>query len=113
MFDKSIELYHEKDGVAIKINVSISKDFKTSIGTNLENWGHIEVSSTSTDENEKCFWDNMNFFLKAPKDLIKKDCKKELIDKGLYYKGFFKDLQNVFDELVDAGYLTRNCKKDY
>ena len=113
MFDKSIELYHEKDGVAIKVNINIGNDFKASIGTNLENCGYIEVSSTSTDENEKCFWDNMNFFLKAPKDLIKKDCKKELIDKGLYYKDFFKDLQNVFDELVDAGYLTRNCKKDY
>lgn len=113
MFDKSIELYHEKDGVVIKVNVSINKDFKTNLGTNLHNWGYIEVSSTSIDEKEQCFWDNMNFFLKAPKNLIKKECKKELIDKGFYYKGFFKDLQNMIDELVDAGYLTRDCKKDY
>ena len=113
MFDKSIELYHEKDGVAIKVNINIGNDFKTSVGTNLENFGHIEVSSVLIYEKNKCFWDNMNFFLKAPKDLIKKECKQELIDKGFYYKGFFKDLQNMISELVDAGYLTRDCKKDY
>ena len=113
MYDKSIELYHENNSVAIKVNVSIGKDFKSNLGTRLQNWGYIEVSSILIDESNQCFWDNMNFFLKAPKVLIKADCKHELTTKGLYYKGFFKDLQKMINELVDAGYLTRDCKKDY
>lgn len=113
MFDKSIESYHENNGVYIKVNVSITKDFKTNLGTRLQNWGYIEVSSISIDEKDKCFWDNMNFFLKAPKADMIKECKQELIDKGFYYNDFFKDLQNMIDELVDAGFLTRDCEKDY
>lgn len=113
MYDKSIELYHEKNGIVINININIGNDFKTNIGSKLQNWGCIEVSSASIYQKDKCFWDNMNFFLKAPKDLIRKECKNELIDKGFYYKGFFKDLQNMINELVDAGYLTRDFEKDY
>lgn len=113
MFDKSIELYHDTETCIIKLNVSISKDFKSNLGTRLENWGYIQIESPHLDNKESCFWDNMNFFLKAPKDLIKKQCKNELIDKGFYYKGFFKDLQKMINELVDAGYLTRDCEKDY
>ena len=115
MYDKSIELYHNEMPITavIKVNVSISKDFKTLVGTKTENWGYIEISSSNTNEYKVCFWDNMNFFLKAPKADIKEHCKQELIDKGFYYKGFFKDLQNMINELVEAGYLTRDCKKDY
>ena len=115
MYDKSIELYHDNPptNCVVKINVSIGKDFKTNVGTKLENWGFIEISSSVIDENRQCFWDNMDFFLKAPKADIRKECKQELIDKEFYYKGFFKDLQKMIDELVDVGYLTRDCKKDY
>ena len=113
MCDKSIESYRDTKFCTIKLNVSLSKDFKSNLGTRLENWGYIQVESPRLDDKEICFWDNMNFFLKAPKNKIKKDCKHELINKGLYYNGFFKDLQNMIDEMVNAGYLTRDCKKDY
>lgn len=113
MYDKSIELYHDTPNCVIKVNISIDKDFKPNIGTRLENFGYIQVESPRIDDGEICLWDNINFFLKAPEVLIKADCKRELTTKGLYYKGFFKDLQKMINELVDAGYLTRDCKKDY
>lgn len=113
MYDKSIELYHDTETCIIKINVSLSKDFKSNLGTRLENWGYIQVESPRLDDKGICFWDNINFFLKAPKEDIKKECKQELIDKGLHYKGIFSDIQDMINELIFAGYLTRDCEKDY
>lgn len=115
MYDKSIELNNDviPNSCLLKISVSIGNDFKTLVGTKLENWGYIEITSCCTREKTNCFWDNLNFFLKASKSEIKEQCENELINKGFYYKGFFKDLQKMIDELVDAGYLTRDCKKDY
>lgn len=110
---KDVVLYHDKNDVSIKVTVSVGKDYETQIGKPLENFGYIEIESVRIDDKEKCFWDNLNFFLKAPKADIEKECKSELIRKELFYKGIFKDLNDMLKDLLKAGYLTKECKKDY
>lgn len=110
---RDVSVCYDKNDVSIKVVVSVGKDYKTQIGKPLENFGYIEIESVRIDDKEKCFWDNLNFFLKAPKSDIEKECKSELIRKELFYKDIFKDLNGMLKDLVEAGYLTKECKKDY
>ena len=99
MVSNSITKYILLDEVSILINVDTNKKFKPKGG---ENWGYIEIESIHTDSGKgSCFWDNIDFFLES--DL--KECKYELIEKGLYEKGILKVIKKEINNIKKLGYL--------
>ena len=104
-----ISVYVGDDIAQIEIKVALSDDFKSSVGSRLENLGWIEISHvTSSDEHSgNMFWDNINFFVKSTKSELKKECQQELKEKGLYYKGIYRDIKRGLESLVKAGYLKK------
>jgi len=63
------------DGV--ELNIAATKNLKKEKG-NLKNFGYIQVSTGMADEKHPCFWDNLNFFLKADFKTFKEECKEDL-----------------------------------
>lgn len=104
-----ISVYVGDDIAQIEIKVALADDFKSNLGTNLENFGWIEIShvNKSTEHLGRVFWDNINFFIQSPKSELNKECQQELEFKGLYYKGIYKDIKRGLEDLVKAGYLKK------
>lgn len=109
----TIKNYSSNNDISITIEVDVNKDFSKITEGLFINSGFIQIESIYLTNKKYCFWDNLNFFLKASEKEIKKECKEELIQKNLYYKGIFKDIQKSLKQFIELGYLTKNCKKDY
>lgn len=74
----------------VTLNIPLTKDLKKQKG-NLKNFGYIQVHDGSIHTTE-VFWDNLTYFFDIDK-VKKKDIKKELKEKGQYYKGVVKDIK--------------------
>lgn len=101
----SIVDYRVIGNTAVELRVALTDDFESTVGENLENFGDITISSTGLDNKEECFWDNLNFFLNATNKEIKRECKQELEDKGLFEPGIFKLIKEMVKPFVKRGFL--------
>lgn len=72
------------------LSVAVTEDLKKEDG-NLKNFGYIKIHDGRLDT-EEVFWDNLKWFFEINKDK-KKEIKKELKDKGQYYRGVVKDIK--------------------
>lgn len=89
------------------ISVSIDEDdFSSKVGTNLENFGYIQIRNLKTnDKRGELFWDNLDFFLNEPLNVIKEECKEEM-DYVLYYeKKLLKEIKKHLKFMKSKGYL--------
>lgn len=101
----SLTDYRSIGGTAVELRVSISDDFESEVGRRLENFGDITISSTSLENKEDCFWDNLDFFINATTKELKDECKKELTDKNLFEPGIFKLIKDMLKPFVKREFL--------
>lgn len=98
--------YVEGDGLFAMVHVSITDDFKSRVGTNLENFGYLEIKCVSIDDKKDViFWDNLNFFLHGSMEEIKKECKEEMKEKLYYDKKLLKNIKKHLKYMKKNGYL--------
>ena len=93
------------------INIKLSIDLDEFPSPN-NNEGYIHIKSNHTSNNNYCFWDNLDFFIYNNKEIIKKECEQELIDKNLYVKGIFKIIKNLINTAISENMLTKTNKND-
>lgn len=88
------------------VSVSITDNFKSCVGTNLENFGYIDIKCVSTNDKEGyIFWDNLNFFLHSNIKEIKKECKEQMKEKLYYDKKLLKNIKKHLKRMKKKGYL--------
>lgn len=104
----NIVTYSKIGNLTIEVSVSVDSKLKSYVGTNLENFGYIEIKFTCLENNTSCFWDNLDFFLNSDKETIRKDCVEELYLKKMNQKGLQKEIQKILNRYVKLGYLTRS-----
>lgn len=96
---RHIKVGKEIDGVWIELEIYVDQDLKPY----QQNIGSIRISSIYITNEEKCSWDNLDFFFNASKKDIKRECKKELEFKNLYVKGIFKTMRELIEETRRLG----------
>ena len=108
-----MKIYKSKvyDGDIEDINVKLSIDLDE-FSNPENNSGYIEITSVNLSNKDFCFWDNLNFFIYNNKEIIKKECEQELIDKNLYVKGIFKIIKNLINTAISENMLTKTNKND-
>jgi len=82
--------------------VSVRDNLKKQKG-NLKNFGHISIHDGSRDT-EEVFWDNISYFFEIDRKK-KKSIKKELKEKGQYYKGVVKDIKALIKRAKELDLL--------
>ena len=98
--------YVEGDDLFAMVSVSITDNFKSCVGTNLQNFGYIEIECISTNDKEGAlFWDNLDFFLHGSMKEIKKNCKEEMKEKLYYDKKLLKNIKKHLKYMKKKGYL--------
>ena len=98
--------YVEGDVLFAMVSVSITDNFKSYVGTNLQNFGYIEIKCVSTNDKEGyIFWDNLDFFLHSSIKEIKKECKEEMKEKIYYDKKLLKNIKKHLKYMRKKGYL--------
>lgn len=93
----------------IDIKLSIDLD---EFSNPYNNEGYIEIKSVNISNENSCFWDNLNFFIYNNKEIIKKECEQELIDKNLYVKGIFKIIKNLINTAISEKYVNKKTNKN-
>ena len=98
--------YVEGDVLFAMVSVSITDNFKSYVGTNLQNFGYIEIKCVSTNDKEGyIFWDNLDFFLHSSIKEIKKECKEEMKEKIYYDNKLLKNIKKHLKYMRKKGYL--------
>ena len=98
--------YVEGNDLFAMVSVSITDDFKSCVGSNLENFGYIEIQCASTgDKKGVIFWDNLSFFLHGSMEEIKKECKEQMKEKLYYDKKLLKNIKKHLKYMENNGYL--------
>lgn len=99
-----IQTYIQLYAGNVELNIAVTDDLKFTVG-NLKNFGHITVSSGELDK-EECFWDNLEFFFEISKKKFKKECGKELEQKGFDAKETYKDIKQLLKRSFKLKILT-------
>ena len=68
----------------VELNISVTDKLKRQEG-NLKNFGYIQIMTGAVDE-KSVFWDNLEFFIGISKEDFKRECKKDLWEKGMFQK---------------------------
>ena len=98
--------YVEGDKIFAMVSVFITDDFKSNVGTNVENFGYIEIQCISTnDKDGSLFWDNLDFFLHGSMKEIKNECKQEMKEKLHYDKKLLREIKKHLKYMKKNGYL--------
>ena len=106
-----LQIYNDNGNhICFTVDVGVNENFKSHVGTNLQNWWYIHVERNLNIKSSKyeTFWDNLDFFVNATKKEIEVECKQELIDKELYYAEIFADIKKEINKLIKAVYLTKS-----
>ena len=108
-----MKIYRSKiyDVYIENINIKLSVDLDDFSNPN-NNSGYIEITSVITSNKNYCFWDNLDFFIENKNNIIKKDCKQELINKNLYVKEIFDIIKNLINTAISENMLTKTNKND-
>lgn len=86
-----------------EVEVAVGDNFEPlEVGHDLLNCGSIEYKDPWDDNH--VYWDNISAFIVFSKKL-KKKCKKELMEKGLYKKGIFKPLKEIIQVLIEKKFI--------
>lgn len=86
-----LQIYNDNGNhICFTVDVGVNENFKSHVGTNLQNWGYIHVERNLNIKSSKyeTFWDNLDFFVNATKKEIEVECKQELIDKNLSTRNY-------------------------
>ena len=94
-----------------EINIKLSIDLDE-FSNPENNSGYIEIKSVNISNENSCFWDNLDFFIYNNKEIIKKECEQELIDKNLYVEEIFKIIKNLINTAISENMLTKTNKND-
>jgi|GEM_PF-3788505 len=100
--EDNIQTYIEFHLNEVKLNISVKKDLtRYKEDEPLHHFGYIEVNTGYIDT-EYCFWDGIPFFISVGKKEFKKECKKELQEKG------FEDWKDIYRKIKK---LLKRAKK--
>ncbi len=75
--------------ISVKEDLSGYKDFEP-----LYQFGHFQITD-GTIEDKPLFWDGISFFIACGKKEFKKECKKELKEKGYNWKETYRDIKSL------------------
>ena len=86
-----------KNSIKVEISFYVNKDFKTLINNNYHD-GYVAISI-----NDKQFidWNNINYFIINPLNILQRDCIEELKSKGVYTETIIEDIKNEIDRIVE------------
>lgn len=82
--------------------VSVRDNLKKQKG-NLKNFGCIKIHDGGI-HTTGVFWDNLSYFFEID-EIKKKNIKKELKEKGQYYKGVVKDIKALIKRAKELDLL--------
>lgn len=94
----NVELYLNNTTLVVSVRDNLKKQEE-----NLKNFGHIQVHDGSIHTTE-VFWDNLTYFFEIDGEK-KKYIKKELKEKGQYYKGVVKDIKALIKRAKELDLL--------
>lgn len=94
-----------------EVNIKLSIDLDE-FSNPYNNEGYIEITSVNIPNENCCFWDNLNFFIYNNKEIIKKECEQELIDKNLYVEEIFDIIKKLTSTAILENMLIRTYKND-
>lgn len=80
-------------------NVTLSVSVTDKLKAREDKFGHIQVSSGTIGAKE-CFWDNLLFFISADYETFRKECRKELREKGFKTKEVYKDIKILLKQAI-------------
>lgn len=89
----AVQTYVQLFSGNVELSIAVTEKLKREKG-NLEGFGHIAVSSGEIDKDE-CLWDNLAFFNGISAKKFRKDCKKELEEKGFSITETHKDIKKL------------------
>jgi hypothetical protein len=85
-------------------NVTLEIYLNDSLEPNGPMQSYLEVDDGLFDTKSKC-WDNMRFFLEAPKDVIKEECRSDVEELGLNIDDVYEDVVYLIKKANKLGYL--------
>lgn len=95
------EYVEHKEHYAI-VNIAIRDDFKSCVGSNLENFGQIEIRNVYTNSpNLYLNYDGINYFLENNIKTI----MESLVEDGFFNKKLIKKVKKHLIYLKENGYL--------
>lgn len=83
----------------VEISISVKENLKKEDG-NLINFGLVTIGD------DEVIWDNLNFFISADYKEFKKECKKDLIEKGFKPKPIFRTIKKLIKRAYKLDLLT-------
>jgi hypothetical protein len=104
MKDK-IQTYIQLYSGDVELNIAVTDKLKIQEDS-LKNFGHITVSSGAIGK-EECFWDNLFYFYFIPAKKFKKECGKELKEKGFEVEQTYKDIKRLLKRAMKLGILIK------
>ncbi len=98
MFNNKITSYIDlEDNITIEISFCVDKDFKTLINNDY----YDEYVAISIDDKRVIFWDDIDYFIINPLNILQRDCIEELKSKGVYTETIIEDIKNEVDRIVE------------
>lgn len=94
----NVEFWLNNTTLVVSVRNNLKKQKK-----NLKNFGHISIHDGSIHTKE-VFWDNLSYFFEIGGEK-KKSIKKELKEKGQYYKGVVKDIKALIKRAKELDLL--------
>lgn len=88
----------------VELNIAVKEDLKKQDG-NLSNFGYIQVTDGGI-ESKNCFWDSIPFFFQISFADFKKECGKELKEKGYPVEETYKDVKRLLKRARKLNLIT-------
>ena len=86
------------NNVELNIEVTNTLDAK-------KNFGYVRITDGGINT-EPAFWDNLDFFVICDKKEFKKECKKELKEKGYNWKTTYKEIKTLLKRAKKLNIVT-------
>lgn len=110
MLNNKITSYIDlEDNITIEISFYVDKDFKTFYANDDYYEGYIIIS---IDDKNVIKWDNMNYFIINPLNILQRYCIEELKSKGVYSETIIEDIKNEIDRVVELFRIKRRIKPE-
>jgi hypothetical protein len=81
----------------VELNISVKDDLTKHLeNESLYHFGFFQITNGDLDD-KPIFWDNLDFFISAGKKEFKRECKKDLKNKGYDWKEIYKQVKTLLD----------------
>lgn len=98
MLNNKITSYIDlEDNITIEISFYVDKDFKTLINNDYHD-GYVAIS---IDDKQVIFWDNIDYFIINPLNILQRDCIEELKNNEVYTEDIMEKIKDEIHRIVE------------